>query len=327
MTAGTKDDGVLGGKTLSRLVLGLCLGLATFVGFGLWADFRKIGDAIRSFDAWYLLPVLALSLANYLSRAWRWHYYLKAAGIPVPAGLSTEVFFSGLALSITPGKLGEVIKVGLLARTVNAPAARVFPVVVTERLLDLVAVLALTAVGIGRFGQGMGVLIAGLVVTVGFFAVLATKPGTRLVFKVVGLVLRRKVGAEAADESHSVQRALLSGRPLAIGLAIALAAWLAEALGLWLVVMGFEGSSLDPVLGTFVYASGTLAGAVSFLPGGLVATEATLTGMLSPAVFGALPTEAAAVAATLVIRIATLWFAVGLGVVGLLRVRRRIERM
>lgn len=71
--------------------------------------------------------------------------------------------------------------------------------------------------------------------------------------------------------------------------------------------------------GVGIYAIAVLAGALSFLPGGLGGTEAVM-GVLLIA-FGA--DSATAVAITLLCRIATLWFAVALGgvAVGILSIR------
>jgi uncharacterized protein (TIRG00374 family) len=309
---------------MSRVVLGISLGIATYLVFGAWGDFRRVGAELASFPGWTMFPVLALSLGNYLVRAWRWHRYLRVAGTRVAPGLSLGVFVSGLAMSVTPGKLGEVIKVGLLREAVGAPVARTFPVVVTERLADLLSVLVLAALGVARLGGRVDVLAAGVVLTAGMFAVLATRPGTRLVFRAAGVLLRKKVGPELAEEAAAVQRRLLAPGVLLMGVGSGVVAWFCEAAGFYLVVTSFPGANLTLEQAVFAYALGTLAGALSFLPGGLIATEAMLAGMLSPAVMGALPTEAAAIAATVLIRLATLWFAVALGVGGLLWTRRRI---
>ena len=58
-----------------------------------------------------------------------------------------------------------------------------------------------------------------------------------------------------------------------------------------------------------VYAAGILIGALSFIPGGLGSTEAAMVVMLS--VLGL--DLSTALAATIVCRVATLWFAVALG--------------
>ena len=68
----------------------------------------------------------------------------------------------------------------------------------------------------------------------------------------------------------------------------------------------------------FIYALGTIVGVVS--PGGLGVTEGSMLGMLqSSTIMGAARlAKGSAAAATLIIRIATLWFAVLVGAVVLL---------
>jgi len=306
---------------VNRLVMGLVLGLATWLGFGLYADFAKLGDSIKGFGWGVMVPVLGLSLVNYTLRWVRWNWFLGRVGVDVSRRLSIGVFLSGLAMSVTPGKLGEVIKVGLLKGAAGVPGTRVFPVVVTERLQDLFVVLALAGIGSLSLGLHPEILIGGVFLTAAFFVLLATGPGTRLVFRMAGFLLKRHVTPEHAGESARFQSLLLRGWSMWGGMALGAGAWLSECLGLWLVVGAFPGGALGLVDAVFMYAIGTLAGALSFLPGGLVATEASLAGMLSPAVSGALPDEASAIAATLLIRVATLWFAVAIGVIGLWRTR------
>ena len=62
----------------------------------------------------------------------------------------------------------------------------------------------------------------------------------------------------------------------------------------------------------FVLAFSTVIGAITALPGGLGAAEASIAGML---VFILDLSKDTAAAATILIRFATLWFAVGLGLV------------
>ena len=265
-----------------RLAMGLALGLLTFLAFGLWADLGRLGDAASRFAWAWMLPVLGLSLANYGLRFLRWHVYLRAAQIRVPTAFSAGVFASGLAMSITPGKLGEILKTALLRDGAGVPAARSFPVVVTERLSDLVAVLALAAVGMAAGLGNTGVLLAGAGLTVAMFLVLATGPGTRLTFKAFAVLARRKIPEEAFAEAREAQRRLWAPLPLVAGLILGTLAWFAEAAGLFVVVSAFPGSALGLSAAVFIYALGTLAGALSFLPGGLVATEATLAVLRRP---------------------------------------------
>jgi uncharacterized protein (TIRG00374 family) len=78
-------------------------------------------------------------------------------------------------------------------------------------------------------------------------------------------------------------------------------------------------------LAILIYAVTTVAGALSFLPGGLLVTEAGMTLLLVQSARGV--DEPTAVAATLLIRLATLWFAVLIGLIALTALRRGSNKL
>jgi len=123
-----------------------------------------------------------------------------------------------------------------------------------------------------------------------------------------------------AEELLDQLSGMLRPRPFLLANALGLLAWSAEALGFYLVLtaMPEAHARLQPAF--FIYSIATLAGAVSMLPGGLVATEGSMVGLL--VVLGLVPDQVGGVFATLVIRLATLWFAVLAGALGFLAWRR-----
>jgi uncharacterized protein (TIRG00374 family) len=64
----------------------------------------------------------------------------------------------------------------------------------------------------------------------------------------------------------------------------------------------------------FAYAASTVVGALAMMPGGLGVTDAGMTGLLQALGHGAV-TPAIATATTILVRLATLWFAVAVGLV------------
>ncbi|MEJ7814496.1 MAG: flippase-like domain-containing protein, partial [Rubrobacter sp.] len=117
---------------------------------------------------------------------------------------------------------------------------------------------------------------------------------------------------------HGASNELLATRPLLVGTAISFFSWGLECTGVYLCAVGL-GVDRPFLLIVFVFAVSSLLGVLSMLPGGIGAVEAGLYGQfvtvanLSTGLAGAL---------TLVIRLATLWFATLLGICGLLLVRR-----
>jgi uncharacterized membrane protein YbhN (UPF0104 family) len=275
------------------------------LALGLYADFGALGDELASFR-WELFPLaLALTALNYLLRFVRWQRYLVRLGIAVPAGRSFAIFVAGLTMTVTPAKLGELLKSGLLKRAYDVPVRRSAPVVLAERVTDATGVVLLAVVA-GAAGRNWPLLAAAVVAV------------TALVVVVHSPLLERfgRLG-----EAPGAARALLGTRLLVEMTLLSAVSWLFECLAAYVCVRGLR---LDLSLAEtiVVFTLGSLAGAISFLPGGLGVAETSMTGLIK--VLGD-TTKAQAAAATLLIRLATLWFAVALGLLGL-AVEERLYR-
>lgn len=291
-------------------------------GIGLYTDISQLAEHLVSFGWWTVGPALALAMANYLLRFVKWHYYLRAVGHRVPTITSLEVFLSGLSMSVTPGKVGEVLKSYLLRKSSDVPVASSVPVVVAERLTDLLSLLVLAFFGVVTSGYGADIMaVAAVLCGLVIVAALWGRAGEFA----IALACRLPFLARRRDELLELQRSMLQLvglRNLVAGTVISTAAWFAECLAFYLIL---KGAGIPFTLGNsiFVYSLGTIAGAVTMLPGGLIATEASMVFVLVE-IFAA-ATRAAAVTAVLVVRICTLWFAVLVGVLALGRLRRRLS--
>src|SRR5437764_518800 len=91
---------------------------------------------------------------------------LASSSAALPA--AAVVFGAGLSLSITPAKLGELLKSYLLREMHGVPAPRTAPIVVAERVTDLIALLVLAVIGVAAFGVDPTlVAIAGALIAFG----------------------------------------------------------------------------------------------------------------------------------------------------------------
>lgn len=304
-----------------RLLIPLVLGLLALVGLALFADARELAARLRAFDLRLLAPVLALSLVNYALRFARWQLYLRALEVELPLGRSLAVFLVGFPLSVTPGKAGELGKAWLVRELGGGPALRAVPAVLAERVTDLLGVVVLVALGALPFPGGPWIAAAGVAAVAAVVALLGWRAAAERLF--ARLERRRWIGPRVhyLHELSGRLRLLISPRLLAAGLALAVAAWGAEALGFLLVLRAYDPAAGLPAA-VFDYAASTLLGAASMLPGGLLASEGALAALLGAQ--GLDP--AAAASATLIIRVATLWFAVALGLAALPVVLRWLGR-
>jgi uncharacterized protein (TIRG00374 family) len=298
-----------GSKLTRGVVVSLVLGAVVLFVLALVADVDELGAALRAFSVIYLAPVLLLTSVNYLIRFVRWQFYLRVLKVEVPLDVSAGVFFSGLAMAITPGKLGELVKCVMLRDRAGAPVALTAPVVIAERFTDLAAVLVLVSLGIGSFPSVRALFFVGLALIALVFIVLVFSRDAvdRLGALLSRSLLKGRITTWASDSSAAF-RTLLTGRSLVTGLALGILGWFAECLAFWLVIRGF-GAGASLFQATFIYALATLAGALSMLPGGLGATEASMAGLLVAVGVS----MAAASGATIVIRACTLWWAVIVG--------------
>jgi len=271
--------------------------VAVAIGLGLYADFGSLGDELASFR-WELFPLaLLLTTLNYALRFWRWERYLARVEIDVPLARSLSIFVAGLTMTITPAKLGELLKCGLLRRAFGVPVRRSAPVVLAERVTDATGVVLLAVVG-GAGTRDWPLLVAAVIAVAALVAVVRSPLLDRFAF---------------FGEAAAASRSLLTVPLLVAMTLLSAVSWFCESLAAYVCVRGLD---LDLSLPdtVVVFSLGSLAGAASFLPGGLGVADASMIGLIR--VLGDVP-RAAAAAATVLIRLATLWYGVALGLIGL----------
>jgi uncharacterized protein (TIRG00374 family) len=300
----------------AKLLLSALAGLAVFAAMGWFLDLDATLAALRSLDLTLLPLILGLALANYAFRFLKWHHYLRIVGVNLPVGHSVAIYLSGFMMAVTPGKLGEVVKAYLVKRLVGVKMRVTAPVVLAERITDVIALLLLSMAGAATLHYGQQALLAAAVLTVLGIVALSSRTLALWAIDLCGRLPVVEKFAHKLHEAYDSMSALLAPAPLALGTLLSLPAWAAEGVAFWLIFEGLRpdgaaASVTPPLLGAiFVYSFSTLVGALSMLPGGLGAAEAGLAG-LTVTLF-AVPHGVAA-AATLLVRILTLWFAVALG--------------
>lgn len=310
---------------LRKLVIAMLLGVAVYGVFVAWAGYRDIRASLQSFRWSAFALALGLASANYGLRFLKWEYYLARLEIRgIPKLDSLLVFLSGFVLTVTPGKVGEVFKSAVLAETHGVAAARTAPIVVAERLTDVIGVIALIV--IGSLGFSGGLLWAGIgsaAVACGLVFVLWRAPGEALLAFLERRPGRLASAAPKLREAFDSLRIVASPGALLWPSFLSVLGWGGEAVALYLLVRGF-GVDVPAPLAMFFYATATLAGAVIPVPGGLGVAEAMIQEQL---VRLARVPHSAATSAMILIRFATLWWAVVVGFVALAVLRRRFPRL
>lgn len=310
----TQEDAAGRAWPVRALVISAGLAALGYLAFSLWGGWREVMAALAQVTLLDVGVLLLLSLVNYGLRFVRWQYYLGRFGHGVAWGESLRIYLAGFALTTTPGKAGEALRSVLLA-----PHAVAYPhslaALLAERLGDLLAVVALAALGLaGHPEMGAVLVVSALLVA----AALGLLQQRRALAALDGWLRRRLSGRLARVAAGMVETVLHSGRlftlPLLSGsLLLGIVAWGAEGVAFYYLLAAM-GQTIEPGSAVAIYAFAMLAGALSFLPGGLGGAEVAMVALL---LLGGVP-EPVAVAATLLIRVTTLWFAVMLGIAALL---------
>lgn len=298
---------------LRKLLPGILLGFLALLALTLFADLRQVGEAFRAFN-WRVLPfVLLLTLFNYALRYIKWNYYLGLVGVEnLLHKESARIFVAGFPLAVTPGKVGEVLKGFWVEQKSGVPAARGMSVVLAERISDGMAVVVLALLGVIAYPQFWPAFLFAFLVLAGIILISQIRP---LALWLLNLGARLPVISRfAVSLREFYEGSYLLFRPLPTLIAVSLGtiSWLGEGLGFYLILLGLgvvPGWTTLSVA-VFVLSFSILVGAVSALPGGLGLAEASIAGML--VLLLSLGSDTAA-AATLLIRFATLWFGVSLG--------------
>jgi len=321
-------------KTLRRrLLVFLGLGLLVFLGLAVWGGIREVWHTFLSFH-WAFMPLaLGFTALNYLLRWQKWHYYLRYLGIRDVGWYDSALLFTaGMTMAVTPGKLGEVFKSYLLKRLDGTPMSLSAPIVVAERLTDGLGMLLIAglsaAAAVAAFGHETSRLLiatgAGLLLAAAFLIVIAQN--RRLAMRLIAVGERFRPVRRFSTSLRTLYQStyqLLGWKPLLWMTVQSALSWFGECIAFYYVLRGLGAPGGSNLLwqGSFIFAAGTLLGLVSFLPGGLLVTDASYAGLIRT--LDLLGRDGAATASFL-IRLFTLWFGVSLGALALFVLSHRL---
>ncbi|MBZ0128049.1 MAG: flippase-like domain-containing protein [Rhodobacteraceae bacterium] len=282
------------------------------VGLALWAaSGEDILGQIAAVSAMQVGLLLALSLANYLFRALRWQLYIGALGLHLPPLTIFRHYFGGFALTMTPARMGELVRLRWIARETGARAERLAPLILVDRAGDLASTGLLLAIALafGATGLAGGLPVAALAL---ILALIATRPGLfrALVvgaYRLCGLKPRWFVRARRAASALAVFSA---PRVVVLALILGGIGWMAEGYAFHLL-LGWMGADLPMWTAISIFLFAMLTGGATGMPGGVGGAEAAMVALLA---LQGVPLEVA-IPATAIIRVVTLWFAIGLGIV------------
>ncbi len=259
------------------------------------------------------LWVFILSVISYLLRFSRWYFFLTPLEPKITLPQHLLIYFSGFALTTTPAKAGETIR-SLFLSPLGIKYHQSLAAFFSERLLDVVAVLALSFL---LFTSVFSQYQQWTILSAAFIVILFLLARSQLIPLLINRFLKHKSKVLFIAFQTQVSH-FLSNRSLLIALPLSVMAWTAQGYGLYLIIDAL-GMDVSPVLIIGIYNISILAGAASFIPGGIGATEAAISLLL----IGIGMDSSLAVVASILCRAMTLWVAVGVGMVAIFILSKR----
>ena len=264
-------------------------------------------------DTSYLPIILLLIPLCWIVLFTRWNLLLKNSNIHVPVKDNLKIYLSGFALSITPGKVGELIKSQLLKNKFGIPREKTAPIVLVEQLYNIIGIIGVSILGLWYFEFGAHIILIAASLLVIILILISSK---RLFEKFLTLLSRIKFLSQytsAFSNSYDVLRKSTRGWVVVYATILSIVFWLVESVIAYFVLLSFGVNHIEFLSVITTYTSSIILGVASFLPLGIGVVEGSLAG------FFTLQGVDVSVALTLVIfiRIFTRWIAVSVGFVSL----------
>jgi uncharacterized membrane protein YbhN (UPF0104 family) len=307
-------------QIFGRAFIGVAVLIALYVGALAYFDQRSGVFGSMSAIGMAILPVAAISLVAFALRCARWRWLLHRLGSPVPPVPSGLAYLAGFALTASPAKVGELIRIRYFA-DLGVPPQRIIAAMVFERTSDIVVLLALALFLAEAAGFWLASGFAAVTIVVVLLAMRFARwwplPAGRL---------RRAGWRSLARLVRIIGQGILAVRPFfrpltaAVSLAFGLAIYGLHAAAFVHLAHTMD-LALPPAAAIGLYPVATLIGAASMLPGGIGTTEVAMVLLLHG--FG-VPLDVATVTA-LAMRLATTWLAIVIGFLcaGLLEWKRK----
>lgn len=286
----------------------------SIVFYGAWAAYggvEEVWASILSLGGAGWAIILGLSLFNYLLRFIRWDIYLRQLGHRVPLLANVAVYLAGFGFTTTPGKVGEAVRTVYLKPfkvTYTDGLAAFF----VERLVDMISMIIVASLAAYAFANTRWLVGLTLLITLAFLPLVHSQAFYGLLERWGRTLSSERLRATSGHLLNLMRSSagLLRSGPLYVGLFLGLMAWFAEGYALYIVLQRL-GADAPVFLVAGIYGVSVLAGAVSFVPGGLGGTELVMGSLLLLAGVD----SSIAVSAVIICRLATLWFAVAIGLV------------
>ena len=300
-------------KLDNRLILVLVAVVGIYAIFLFVSDYNIISEKISNFKINYLPLILFFVSASWIPLIIKWHFLLKNSEVDVPLTKSIAIFFSGVAFEITPGQIGALIKSQILKTSYNIPRTKTVPIVIVEKVYDLIGAILASVIGIIILGMEIYLIAIAISVLAFIFFFMYHKPASKLFFNRITKLKFFSKHIENISGFYEIVQKSTNVRAATICILLALAYWFMVSAAAYYTLISFDVNILDYLKVLAIYSTSTLLGAISFIPAGIGITEGSIAGLFT---LNGIDVSTALILAVM-IRIFTLWYSVSVGFIAL----------
>ena len=296
-------------KLDNRLILIFIAAIGIYAIFLFLSDFSIISEKISNFKINYLPLILLLVSVSWIPIIIKWHFLLKNCELDVPLTKSIAVFFAGIAFEITPGQIGTLMKSQILKTSCNIPRTKTVPIVVVEKMYDLIGAILASIIGIVILGMDFYLIIIAILALVVIFFFMFYRPASEILFKRITKTKFFSKRVDNISEFNKIIQKSTNVKIATICILLGVTYWFTVSTAAYYTLIAFDVNVLDYLTVFAIYTTSILLAAISFIPAGIGVAEGSIAGQLTLNGIGV----STALILSVMIRIFTLWYAVGVG--------------
>ena len=300
-------------KLDNKIIPILVATIGIYAIFLFMSDYNVISEKISNFKINYLPLILFFVSASWIPLIIKWHFLLKNSEVNIPLTKSIAVWFAGVAFEITPGQIGALIKSQILKTSYNIPRTKTVPIVIVEKVYDLIGAILASVIGIIILGMEIYLIAIAISVLAFIFFFMYHKPASELFFNRITKLKFFSKHIENISGFYEIVQKSTNVRAATICILLALAYWFMVSAAAYYTLISFDVNILDYLKVLAIYSTSTLLGAISFIPAGIGITEGSIAGLFT---LNGIDVSTALILAVM-IRIFTLWYSVSVGFIAL----------
>jgi len=241
--------------------------------------------------------------------------------IEIKISESFIIFMSSLALSFTPGKIGDLVKSYMMKELRGISTKKTIPIIFAEKMTEILALIILVILGLDFLNSGTYLPILTFIVFITLLILILNKNTMDLILGVLGKIKYIQKYIEPINISINNSKELFRPKPFILMLFLSISIWIVESFAFYLILVSFD-LNIAVLWSFFTYLFSVFIGSISFLPAGLGITDGSITLLLSNNGIS----KDISIGTALLIRIATLWFPLIIGAFYMLKYNRILKK-